>query len=78
MTATKLWPVSKHFEINQTPGTSCLKNIKHVTLVFSFSYLEFDSAPTDTNKEKHAPKSGHRVTNLNSLFGEQGLGKPLL
>lgn len=40
--------------------------------------MEFDSAPTDTNKEKHAPKSGHRVTNLNSLFGEQGLGKPLL
>lgn len=40
--------------------------------------MEFDSAPIDTNKKKHAPKSGHRVMNLDSLFGEQGLGKPLL
>lgn len=47
-------------------------------LVFNFLHREFDSAPIDTNKEKHAPKSGDRVMNLNSLFGEQGLGKLLL
>lgn len=70
--------MSKHFEINQTLEISCLKKIKHVMLVFNFLHTEFDSAPIDTNKEKHAPKSGHRVMNLNSLFGEQGLGKLLL
>lgn len=71
-------PVSKHFEMNQTPEINCFKKIRHATLVFNFLDMEFDSAPLDTKKEKHAPKSGHRVMNLNSRFGEQGLGKLLL